>query len=115
MMVGDGANDALAMKASDVGLATQGSVGLAMKASHIYLSASKISELDSLFKLTQMNFRILNRNLIFSLSYNIAGASLAVMGYIDPLWAAIIMPISSLTVLSSTMMGTRKSGGRSWK
>jgi cation transport ATPase len=45
---------------------------------------------------------VIRRNLLLSLVYNLAGASLAMAGLISPLLAAILMPASSLTVITSS-------------
>jgi heavy metal translocating P-type ATPase len=107
-MVGDGANDALALTNSDVGIAVHGSVDVSLRAADVYLAQSGLNPIVNLFKLSNQTMKIVYRNLSFSLIYNISGAIAALMGFISPLAAAIIMPISSLTVLASTLWGTRE-------
>ena len=46
--------------------------------------------------------RVVRRNLVISLVYNVAGVSLAMMGLLNPLVAAVLMPLSSLTVIMSS-------------
>jgi cation transport ATPase len=46
---------------------------------------------------------VVHRNLGFSLVYNVVGASLALLGLVGPLLAAVLMPISSLTVIGSSV------------
>ena len=48
---------------------------------------------------SERTLRVIRRNIAFSLAYNIAGAALAMGGWINPLIAAILMPVSSLTVV----------------
>jgi Cu2+-exporting ATPase len=46
--------------------------------------------------------RVVRRNLVFSLGYNVVGVTLAMTGVLNPLVAAILMPLSSLTVIVSS-------------
>jgi cation transport ATPase len=62
--------------------------------------------------------RVIRRNLLVSLGYNILAGSLAAAGFMTPLLAAIIMPVSSATVLALAVVSitTQKNhGGQSWK
>lgn len=108
MMIGDGANDSLALRNADVGVCIGGSVDLALEVSDIYLSTYDISKVWDLFVISHETIKLIKRNLLFSILYNITGITLAMMGLISPLVAAIFMPISSFTVLVSTIVGTRK-------
>jgi P-type Cu2+ transporter len=53
----------------------------------------------------QRTMRLLRRNLALSLAYNVVAAALAMTGRIDPLVAAILMPVSSLTVVLASWLG----------
>ena len=107
LMVGDGANDALALTKSTVGVAVQGSVDISLRAADVYLTQPGLKIIQKLMLLSHDTMTIIYRNLLFSLIYNIAGAVLSIAGYITPLWAAVLMPLSSLTVILSTVRGTR--------
>ncbi len=93
---------------ADIGVCVGGSVDLALEVSDIYLSTYDISKAWDLFVISHETIKLIKRNLLFSILYNITGITLAMMGLISPLVAAIFMPISSFTVLVSTIVGTRK-------
>jgi len=108
IMVGDGANDALALSDADVGIAVQGSMDVSLRAADVYLSTPGVKSILKLIILSKETIKLIRRNFSFSLGYNILGATAAMLGFITPLWAAVLMPISSLTVLLSTLFGTKK-------
>ena len=107
LMVGDGANDSLAMSADTVSIAVQGSVESCLVAADIYVTKKGVSPVKDLILLSKNTFDVIKRNLIFSFVYNFAGGLAALLGYISPLTAAILMPVSSLVVLSSSALGTK--------
>ena len=102
MMIGDGANDASSLREADVSVAVHGGMDLSLRAADIFLKVDGIQILPRLFHLAHGVRSTMKRNISFSLLYNIAGASLALAGYIHPIYAAVLMPLSSLTVLSSS-------------
>ncbi|MHC4453667.1 MAG: HAD-IC family P-type ATPase, partial [Planctomycetota bacterium] len=107
LMVGDGANDSLAMSSDTVSIAVQGSVESCLVAADIYVTKEGVSPVEDLILLSKNTFAIIKRNLVFSLIYNFAGGLAALLGYISPLTAAILMPVSSLVVLCSSVIGTK--------
>jgi len=107
LMVGDGANDALALASAWVGVAVHGSMEVSLRAADVYLSHSGLKPILRLLILARENIKVLKRNFIFSIFYNMLGATAALLGFINPLFAAILMPISSLTVFISALLGTR--------
>jgi Cu2+-exporting ATPase/Cu+-exporting ATPase len=106
MMLGDGANDAIALSNSDVGVAVHGSVDISLRASTVFFTTNNLDNVPRLIIISKETIKLIKRNLVFSLSYNIIGCFLAINGNITPLLAAILMPISSFTVLLSTLWGT---------
>ncbi len=107
LMIGDGANDSLAMSSDAVSIAVQGSVESCLVAADIYVTKEGVSPVEDLILLSKNTFAVIKRNLFFSFVYNFAGGLAALLGYISPLTAAILMPVSSLTVLFSSLLGTK--------
>lgn len=108
LMVGDGINDAIALKAAYVGVAVRGSVDVSLRAADVYLSRPKVIQVFQLIKSSKQIIKVIYRNLGFSLLYNVIGIYLAATGQVSPLVAAILMPASSITVLVSTILSSRK-------
>lgn len=105
LMIGDGANDALAMSSSEVSVAIKGSAEIASASADVFFLKSGLDPLLELFKVNKNIHQTLRRNLALSLIYNAVAGTLAILGFINPLWAAVLMPISSLIILLSTLWG----------
>jgi P-type E1-E2 ATPase len=103
VMVGDGVNDAAAMAAATAGIAVSGAAEIAIEAADVYLRSSSIVEVAATAAGAQATLATIRRNLRFSLAYNLIAGALAVSGLIHPLIAAAVMPLSSLTVLASSL------------
>ncbi|MGZ3808886.1 MAG: heavy metal translocating P-type ATPase, partial [Bacteriovorax sp.] len=108
IMIGDGANDAMALSRAYVSVAVLGSLDISLRAADIYLTTPGISNVAKLITISRETMKVIHRNLVLSLLYNMLSVYAAFAGLISPLTAAIIMPLSSLTVLLSTTMGTKK-------
>ena len=102
VMVGDGVNDAAALAAATVGVAVAGGAEAALTAADVFVVRSGVGRLAELLDGARHTMRVVRRNLVFSLGYNVIGVTLAMTGVLNPLLAAILMPLSSLTVILSS-------------
>jgi Cu2+-exporting ATPase/Cu+-exporting ATPase len=108
LMVGDGANDAAALSRAYVGVAVHGSVEVSMQAADVYVASPGISPVVTLVTVAGTTMRCVRRNLVASALYNGVGISLALAGWMTPLGAALLMPFSSVTVLSVALLTFRR-------
>jgi P-type Cu+ transporter len=99
MMVGDGLNDAGALKQSDVGVAVVEKVGVFSPASDVILEAGQVSNLAPILDFARRSTRVVRASFGISALYNLAGISIAAAGVLSPLICAVLMPVSSLTVV----------------
>jgi Cu+-exporting ATPase len=107
MMVGDGLNDSGALKQSNVGFAISENVNVFSPACDGILDASQFKRIVSYLHLSKSGVRIIKWSFILSLVYNVIGLSFAVSGNLMPVVAAILMPLSSISIVIFTTVATQ--------
>lgn len=105
MMIGDGLNDAGALKQSDVGVSVVKSAFAFSPSCDVILDVSKLKFLPGFMRWAKGAERMINIGFGYSLIFNFIGLAFALSGKLSPLVAAIIMPMSSLGIILIAWMG----------
>ncbi len=104
MMLGDGLNDAGALQQSDVGIVVADNVNNFTPASDGILDAKSFDKLPAFIALSKSSSRIIYASFAISFLYNIVGLGFAVSGNLTPVFAAVLMPLSSISVVLFTTL-----------
>ena len=106
IMVGDGLNDAAALAASGLGVALASGTNVAMEAAAVVIPGDRVAAIPELLSLSRATLRTIRQNLFFAFLYNALAIPLAALGLLGtsgPLWAALAMGASDITVVGNAL------------
>ena len=112
LMIGDGLNDAGALAESQAGISIADDIFSFSPACDAILESSRFGLLDRFLMFTKSSFNVIRASFMLSFFYNIIGLSFAVTAMLSPLVAAILMPLSSITVVAFATFTIRFLGSR---
>lgn len=107
LFVGDGLNDLQGLRSAYVSFAIKGTFESTLQVSDIYAPKKDLRSILEIIEMSKKIQSVVRANLLFAIFYNTVGGLLALAGYINPLVAAVLMPISSFMITSHTIWRLR--------